>query len=84
MPSPIIISLVPAALDVLIIKLTAYTQHRTCDHVGHEEGQPADDEHPHHGPQRLGRLRLLGEPDRRHVISMLTVILWQGSIVLSK
>ena len=64
---------VPAARDVLII-LTAYTQHRTCDHVGHEEGEPADDEHPHHGPQRLGRLRLLGEPDRRHVISMLTVI----------
>ena len=31
------------------------------DDVGEEEGQPADDEHPHHRPQRLGSLLLLRE-----------------------
>ena len=31
------------------------------DDVGEEEGQPADDEHPHHRPQSLGSLLLLRE-----------------------
>lgn len=32
------------------------------DNVAEEEGEPADDENPHHRPQRFGRLGLLGKP----------------------